>query len=65
VVLSSWAEPALGDGDDDQDDQEPGPIASSTSDATGRDTSKHAAFRLVMSVLLRGLMPPIEGKREV
>ena len=30
-------EPALGDGDDHQDDEEPEPVASSISDATGRD----------------------------
>jgi hypothetical protein len=27
------AQPALGDGDDDQDDEQPGAVASSTSDA--------------------------------
>jgi hypothetical protein len=26
--------------------------------------AKHAAFRSVVSVLLRALMPPIEGKRQ-
>jgi hypothetical protein len=31
----SWGKPALGDGDGDQVDAEPGPVASSTSDATG------------------------------
>jgi hypothetical protein len=36
----------MGDGDDDQGDEEPGPVARSTSDATVRD-AKHA------SVLLR------------
>ena len=37
----TWA--ALGDGDDDQDHEEPGPVASSTSDATGRDAGEGAA----------------------
>lgn len=48
VVLSSWAEPAMGDGNDDQGDKEPGAVASSTSDATrGRPRSLcwQAAFR--------------------
>jgi hypothetical protein len=48
----------LASGDDDQDDEEPGPVASSTSDATGRDTAKHPAFRFVVSVLLRKLADP-------
>ena len=41
-------EPAVGDGDDDQGDAQPGPVASSTDDATGRDAgeaySRSAAF---------------------
>jgi single-strand DNA-binding protein len=36
------SEPAVGDGDHDQGDEEPGPIASST-DATGRDAGGAAA----------------------
>ena len=52
-----------GDGDDDQDDEEPGPVASSTSDATGRDARRSMpAFRSVVSVLVRFVMPPISGK---
>jgi hypothetical protein len=39
------AEPSMGDGNDDQGDEEPGPVASSTSDATGRD-AKHAGVPL-------------------
>jgi hypothetical protein len=35
----------VGDGDDDQDDEQPEPVASSTSDATGRD-AKHAGVPL-------------------
>jgi hypothetical protein len=44
--------PAVGDGDD-QDDQEPGPLASSTSDATVRDATRSMpAFRSAVSVLV-------------
>ena len=39
------AEPSMGDGNDDQGDEEPGPVASSTSDARGRD-AKHAGVPL-------------------
>jgi hypothetical protein len=49
-------------GDDDQDDEEPGRRASSTSDATERDAKHAEGFRSVVSVLVRGLMPPISGK---
>ena len=38
----SWGEPAVG-GSDDQDHAEPGPLASSTSDATVRDAGEGAA----------------------
>jgi single-stranded DNA-binding protein len=37
VAEELGGEPALGDGDDHQDDEEPEPVASSTSDATVRD----------------------------
>jgi len=39
-----------GDGDDDQGDEEPEPVASSTSDATGRD-ARQASDPPVVSVL--------------
>ena len=59
------AELALDSGDDHQADAEPESVASSTSDATVRDVGEACpAFRSIMSVLLRALMPPIEGKRE-
>jgi hypothetical protein len=46
----------LGDGDHDQGDEEPGPVASSTSDATGAGRGRSMlAFRSVVSVLLRAL----------
>ena len=38
----SWAELAVGDGDDDQGDEEPRPVASSTSDATSGTRAEHA-----------------------
>jgi hypothetical protein len=41
----------VGNGDDDQDDEEPKPVARSTSDATVRDAST-PAFRSVVSVLV-------------
>ena len=45
-------EPALDD--DDQGDEEPGPVASSTNDATVRDAGEACrVFRSVVSVLLR------------
>jgi hypothetical protein len=46
----------VGDGDDDQDDAQPGPVASSTSDATVRDASE-ACWRSapLVSMLLREL----------
>jgi hypothetical protein len=56
--------PVLGDGDDDQNHEESGPVASSTSDATVRGRgwgSRMPAFRSVVSVLVRSLMPPISG----
>ena len=37
------AEPSMGGGNDDQGDEEPGPVASSTSDTTVRDAGKGAA----------------------
>src|SRR5829696_8813279 len=47
-------EPALDD--DDQSDEEPGPVASSTNDATVRDAGEACrVFRSVVSVLLRAL----------
>jgi hypothetical protein len=46
----------LGDGDHDQGDEEPGPVASSTGDATVRDVGEACrVFRSVVSVLLREL----------
>jgi hypothetical protein len=43
----------VGDGDDDQDDQEPGALVSSTSDATVRDATRSMpAFRSAVSVLV-------------
>src|SRR5829696_2209627 len=46
------AEPPVGDGDHGHGDEKPGPVASSTSDAAGRD-AKHASVRSVVSVLMR------------
>jgi hypothetical protein len=52
----------LGDGAGDQDHAQFRPAASSTSAATVRDVRRSMlAFRSVVSVLLRGLMPPIEA----
>jgi hypothetical protein len=48
------------DGVDDQDDEDP--VARSTSDATGAGM-RSMAFRSVVSVLVRFVMPPISGKR--
>jgi single stranded DNA-binding protein len=45
VAEELGAEPAVGDGDHDQDHAEPGPLASSTSDATGRDHQNAARAR--------------------
>jgi hypothetical protein len=42
----------LGDGDDDQDDAQPEPVASSTTDTTS-GTRSIPAFRSVVSVLVR------------
>jgi hypothetical protein len=36
----------VGDGDNDQDDEKPGPVANSTSDATVRDAATHASVPL-------------------
>jgi hypothetical protein len=44
----------VGNGDDDQGDEELGPVASLTS-TTGRDLRRSMAFRSVVSVLLREL----------
>jgi hypothetical protein len=41
----------MSNGDDDQDDEESGPVASSTSDATVRDVGE--ACRLFRSVVYR------------
>jgi hypothetical protein len=43
----------MGDGDDHQGDEEPEPVASSTSDAMNRDAERHAEVPLLVSVLVR------------
>jgi hypothetical protein len=44
----------MGDGDHDQGDEEPEPVASSTSDATSGTRRSRLAFRSVVSALLSG-----------
>src|SRR5215211_428535 len=51
-----WSWDRACDGDGDQGDEEPGPVASSTGDATVRDAGEACrVFRSVVSVLLRAL----------
>jgi len=52
----------MGDGDDHQGDEEPEPVAGSTSDAMNRDAERHAEVPLLVSVLVRFVMPPIWGQ---
>jgi hypothetical protein len=49
VMARSWAEPALGN---DQGDEQPEPVATTASDATS-GTRSMPAFRSVVSVLVR------------
>jgi hypothetical protein len=63
---SSRAKPAVGDGDHDQDDAQPEPVASSTSDATGRDVAEHARVPLPPAgqpLRSRGLSLRVPGRR--
>jgi len=52
----SWGRASVGDGEHDQDDEEPAPVGSSTSAAGERDAGDRAAYQRpapVVSVLVR------------
>jgi single-stranded DNA-binding protein len=48
ILAEELAEPAVGEGDDDQGDEEPGPVARSTSDMTVRDVGEACLPDLVV-----------------